>query len=464
MKMLVRETGFLCPLRSVILLLFALSSLPSQAGVIYQNTFDTDPEWICDPGWAFGTPTGGGGQYGSPDPASGHTGLNVFGYNLSGDYENNISTTRYLTMPAVDCSHWTNVRLTFWRWLGTEQPVYDHASIEISNNGSSWTSVWSNSAEIADSAWTQADYDISSVADGETTIYVRWGLGPTNAVGQYCGWNIDDLALSGDPVPPFGEAYRFERLWPQIPQPWYFSKPEGITVASDDNLYIVDKYRNNVQKFDSSGRFLTKWGSRGTGDGQFLEPYDVTADSAGNVYVTEGDYLLAPSGNHRVQKFDSTGTFLTKWGSYGTGDGQFDHPQGVAADGAGNVYVADTGNSRIQKFDPSGVFLTKWGSLGSGDGQFDNPSSVAVDSADNVYVADRDNHRVQKFNSNGMFVTKWGSLGTGEGQLDTPSGVAVDGVGNVYVTEGDYENYPLGDNHRVQKFDSFGTPSCRLGD
>ena len=69
----------------------------------------------------------------------------------------------------------------------------------------------------------------------------------------------------------------------------------------------------------------------------------------------------------------------------------------MATDGSGNVYVADAGNHRIQKFDASGTFLTAWGSYGSGDGQFAYPSGVATDASGNVYVADTDNHRIQKF-------------------------------------------------------------------
>ena len=83
---------------------------------------------------------------------------------------------------------------------------------------------------------------------------------------------------------------------------------------------------------------------------------------------------------------------------------------GVAVDSSGNVYVADTNNNRIQKFDSSGTFITKWGSSGTGDGQFEYPTGIAVDSSGNVYVADTDNHRIQKFDSNGTFLTKWGSL------------------------------------------------------
>ena len=66
--------------------------------------------------------------------------------------------------------------------------------------------------------------------------------------------------------------------------------------------------------------------------------------------------------NNRIQKFNSNGTFITKWGSKGTADGQFNFPDGIAVDSSGNVYVADDGNNRIQKFDSNGTFITKWGS------------------------------------------------------------------------------------------------------
>src|SRR5437870_8169714 len=65
------------------------------------------------------------------------------------------------------------------------------------------------------------------------------------------------------------------------------------------------------------------------------------------------------------------GTFVTKWGSFGSGDGQFNQPRGVAVDGSGNVFVDDTGNNRIQKFTNTGTFVTKWGSFGGGNGQFE---------------------------------------------------------------------------------------------
>jgi DNA-binding beta-propeller fold protein YncE len=87
--------------------------------------------------------------------------------------------------------------------------------------------------------------------------------------------------------------------------------------------------------------------------------------------------------------------YLTQWGSYGSGSGQFDAPIGVAVDASGNVYVADGNNHRIQKFTGNGSYLTQWGTQGTADGQFDGPFGVAVDASGNVFVSEYNNRRIQ---------------------------------------------------------------------
>ena len=157
---------------------------------------DDDPGWTVEGQWAFGAPAGLGGETGGPDPGAGHTGANVYGYNLQGDYPNGIPGHN-LTSTAIDCSHLDKISLKFWRWLGVEHSAFDHASVKVSTDGQTWTSVWENPSELADTEWTQQEIDLTSVAAGQPTVYLRWTMGPTDGGAVYCGWNIDDIELWG---------------------------------------------------------------------------------------------------------------------------------------------------------------------------------------------------------------------------------------------------------------------------
>ncbi|MDP2638086.1 MAG: 6-bladed beta-propeller [Candidatus Levybacteria bacterium] len=214
---------------------------------------------------------------------------------------------------------------------------------------------------------------------------------------------------------------------------------EGIAVDLSNNVYVTDVNITNfrIQKFDSSGTFLLKWGTSGSGNGQFSWPKDIAIYLGNDIYVSD-------SGNRRIQKFNSSNAFILKWGTSGSGNGQFNAPIGIAVDSSNDVYVVDTGNNRIQKFDSSGAFIAQWGSLGSGNGQFNTPYDIAVDSSNNLYVVDRNNNRIQKFYSSGTYMVQWGTYGSGNGQFNWPVGITVDSSSNVYVVDGN--------NFRIQKF------------
>ncbi|MCA9311731.1 MAG: S8 family serine peptidase, partial [Phycisphaerales bacterium] len=164
-------------------------------------TDDTDPGWTTEGQWAFGTPTGGGSH--ALDPTGGFTGSNVYGYNLAGDYPNNMP--RYnLTSGAIDLSNVSGCVLTFYRWLGVESATYDHADVDISTNGTTWTNIWTHTGSaVSESNWFLQTYDISAIADNQATVYLRWGMGTSDGSVTYPGWNIDDIIISGlQPVPP----------------------------------------------------------------------------------------------------------------------------------------------------------------------------------------------------------------------------------------------------------------------
>jgi DNA-binding beta-propeller fold protein YncE len=201
---------------------------------------------------------------------------------------------------------------------------------------------------------------------------------------------------------------------------------------------------------DAAPQFILKWGTTGTGGGQFDEPSGIAVGPNGDVYVVDRN-------NDRVQMFSSTGVLMTQWGSTGTGNGQFDNPRGVTVDPAGRVYVTDSFNARVQKFTATGGYLTQWGSLGNGDGQFSLPRAVKADGSGFVYVTDDgfSLKRVQKFTDTGVFVTKWGSQGSGDGQFAGPRGIAVDDSGYVYVADAV--------NDRIQKFTSNGAFVLKFG-
>ena len=214
-------------------------------------------------------------------------------------------------------------------------------------------------------------------------------------------------------------------------------------------IAIVTLVLNNSVHAENPPALVAQWGGVGTGNGQFYTPSGVAVDSSGNVYITDrgSEFALTDHNNQRVQKFNSSGAYITKWGGYGTGDGMFKRPYDVAVDSNNNVYVVDTSNERIQKFTSSGTFISKWGSLGSGNGQFNTPTGIAIDNSNNVYVVDSGNNRVQKFSSSGAYLTQWRS-GAGVA-FDFPSDIAIDMAGYVYVSNTQVKV--------IEKFTSNGT-------
>jgi len=153
--------------------------------------------------------------------------------------------------------------------------------------------------------------------------------------------------------------------------------------------------------------------------------------------------------------------YSNKWGSLGSGNGQFNAPRGITISPSRFMYVADTGNNRIQMFKlaspcpgsitqiiPGVCFVKAWGIFGSGNGQFNGPVDVALDSSGHVYVTDNGNHRIQMFRGNGDFITAWSTDGPDMDQFDKLASVAVDtstneifAIDNMGQVNGDYHEF-----------------------
>jgi peptidylamidoglycolate lyase len=136
----------------------------------------------------------------------------------------------------------------------------------------------------------------------------------------------------------------------------------------------------------------------------FIMPHGLTVDSQNNVWVT--DVAL-----HQVFKFTHDGKLLLKIGEAsvaGKDSLHFDMPTDVAVCDDGSFYVSDGyGNSRVVKFSKNGEYLFEWGKKGDAPSEFNTPHAVDLDKKENVYVADRENNRIQKFGPKGNFIGEW---------------------------------------------------------
>lgn len=164
--------------------------------LVYSANMSTNPGWTLQPLWQYGAPNESGG------PPSGFTDANVIAYNLSGDYENNLSA-KYATTPVINATGSTSLTLQFRRWLGLKNR--DDAFIEASTNGTSWVTLWSASSAVNDTSWTLVQYALPAGFAGTSSLRLRWGIasGPSQSD---IGWNIDDVEIFAggaiDTAPP----------------------------------------------------------------------------------------------------------------------------------------------------------------------------------------------------------------------------------------------------------------------
>ncbi|HUV50335.1 MAG TPA: NHL repeat-containing protein [Anaerolineae bacterium] len=161
--------------------------------------------------------------------------------------------------------------------------------------------------------------------------------------------------------------------------------PGNMAIDSEDRLYIADKANQRILLFDSNLQFkkqiLVK-GSRGL--------KDVKVDETGRIYV-----LSTIDGSICV--YNSEGNLLLRFGSRGSGKGEFDFPTSLAVDQKGLIYVADQHKNQVLVFNDKGRFLYAFSQSGWREGRLYRPSFICVNSSGRIFVVDRANTRISVF-------------------------------------------------------------------
>ena len=230
-----------------------------------------------------------------------------------------------------------------------------------------------------------------------------------------------------------------------------FNNPLGVAVTDKDEILVADCLNHRVQVFDSNGTFLRSFGHKGEKAGEFNRPFGIAINKDRKIFVADQD-------NHRVQIFSWEGRHLGSFGGQGSLDSQLSNPWGLSLDTTGNVIVADTGNKLIKMFTPDGRFVMKIGWQDS----LSNPVHC-VQCGEYFIVSDQYEHCIKVFNREGDFQYKFGKEGKGDGEFNSPAYLLVNESQHLFVCD----RY----NHRVQVFElngkligKFGTKGSKLGE
>ncbi|HEY2083706.1 MAG TPA: ATP-binding cassette domain-containing protein [Verrucomicrobiae bacterium] len=167
--------------------------------------------------------------------------------------------------------------------------------------------------------------------------------------------------------------------------------PVAVAKDAQENLYIAEYGGNDrVQKFTSDGRFLLAFGSFGTAPGQFQRP-------SGLVW-RDGKIYAADAFNNRIQVFTDDGKFLKILDS-SEQPLTLRLPYDLKLGADDSLYAVEYGAGRVTRLDLNGRALGRYGTIGSGLGQFATPWGIAVDAKKRIYVADTGNRRVVELQS-----------------------------------------------------------------
>ena len=197
----------------------------------------------------------------------------------------------------------------------------------------------------------------------------------------------------------------------KLPEGMNFGPCSGVAVNSKGNIFVFHRAAHALLEFDAAGSYL-----RTLGQGIFSRPHGLRIDSEDNIWTTD-------VGSHIVVKMNRDGRILMvlgmkdsaiEWHQAGHLRG-FNEPNDLAFGPSGEIYISQghgKGESRVLKFDANGNFIKTWGGEGSAPGQFNVPHSIVINADGLLYVADRSNQRIQVFDADGMYMRESSHPGT----------------------------------------------------
>ncbi len=236
----------------------------------------------------------------------------------------------------------------------------------------------------------------------------------------------------------FGFDGRFQHLWP-MPES-QVGKPVGLSVAPDGRIYVADTHYHRIIVFDPEGEELQRFGSFGTGPGEFVYPTDIAFGDDGTIFIAEYGT------NDRIQVFSSDGTWLRTIGRSGRGDGGLARPQSIALSNDGTeLFVADSCNHRISVFGTDGTWRRHLGSAGHDPGEFNYPYGLQVLDDGSLLVSEYGGDRIQVVApDDGRSLGSWGGTGFIKGRVHMPWGVGA-ADGRLFVLDSGNSRVQIGD-------------------
>jgi DNA-binding beta-propeller fold protein YncE len=212
--------------------------------------------------------------------------------------------------------------------------------------------------------------------------------------------------------------------------------PHALAIGPDGDLYVTD-LSQRVTVISPTGTVLRRWGKPGSGPDEFKfisgNPNDPTDVEESIAVGADGKVYVSDSGNARVQVFTPLGHFVRQFGSYGSGQGQFLRPYDLAVDDAGNVYVVDDQAETLTKFSPASKVIWQIGSASNDPDLVGHFHLTSFDTHGRLVVVNDDQNRVLYIDASGHKVDAF-SPSTAASPTGHVCEVTVDVAGNTYVS------------------------------